>query len=189
YLSVAALLLLCVAALALAQQKVEKSNMELVGYNDLQARSSYQPTIHKQGNRWIAYIGHHGGTSFNPLTGKEEDNGTSLVDVTDPKQPKYVAHIPGEPRAPGSTGESGGAQMVRVCDGSQLPRADKHKVYLLRSYGGSAHEVWDVIDPWVTVDRDWEGRTSAARDRDRLRPGTKDRRSATAAHQRRASCA
>jgi len=147
YLSVAALLLLSVAALALAQQKVEKSNMELVGYNDLQARSSYQPTIHKQGNRWIAYIGHHGGTSFNPLTGKEEDNGTSLVDVTDPKQPKYVAHIPGEPRAPGSTGESGGAQMVRVCDGSQLPRADKNKVYLLRSYGGSAHEVWDVTDP------------------------------------------
>src|SRR5262249_46627866 len=41
----------------------------------------------------------------------------------------------------------GGAQMTRVCDGSQLPRADKSKVYLLRSFGNSAHEVWDVTDP------------------------------------------
>ena len=145
WLVTATLTCLCVAALA--QQKVEKSNMELVGYNDLQARSSYQPTIHKQGNRWIAYIGHHGGSQLNSLTGKEEDNGTSIVDVTDPKQPKYLAHIPGEPRAPGATGESGGAQMARVCDGSQLPRADKSKVFLLRTYGGSAHEVWDVTDP------------------------------------------
>jgi hypothetical protein len=47
---------------AAAQQKAEKSNMELVGYNDLQARSAYQPTIHRQGQRWLAYIGHHGGS-------------------------------------------------------------------------------------------------------------------------------
>ena len=48
------------------QQKVgdppEASNMRLVGWNDLQARSAYQPTIHRQGDRWIAYIGHHGGS-------------------------------------------------------------------------------------------------------------------------------
>ena len=40
--------------------------MKLVGYNDLQARSAYQPTIHHQGDRWIAYIGHHGGTDEIP---------------------------------------------------------------------------------------------------------------------------
>jgi len=130
----------------IAQQKADKSNMELVGYNDLQARSAYQPTIHKQGDRWIAYIGHHGASQLNALTGKMEDNGTSIVDVTDPKRPKYIAHIPGEPAKPGG-GESGGAQMARVCDGSVLPHADKTKVYLLRSFGGSAHEIWDVTDP------------------------------------------
>ena len=32
----------------------EASNMKLVGTNDLQARSAYQPTIHHQGDRWIA---------------------------------------------------------------------------------------------------------------------------------------
>src|SRR5262249_29179928 len=122
----AAIAVMCGAGVA-AQQKVEKSNMDLVGYSDLQARSAYQPTIHKQGDRWIAYIGHHGGSQPNPLTGKAEDNGTSIVDVTDPKQPRYLAHIPGEPARPGG-GESGGAQMVRACDGSQLPRADKSRV-------------------------------------------------------------
>jgi hypothetical protein len=129
---------------AAAQQRTEKSNMELVGSNDLQGRSAYQPLVHKQGSRWIAYVGHHGGMALNPLTGKQEPNGTSILDVSDPKQPKYLAHIPGE--AAGQ-GESGGAQMVRLCNGSDLPRADKSKVYLLRSFGTSGHEIWDVTDP------------------------------------------
>ncbi|MBV8842474.1 MAG: hypothetical protein JO307_06655 [Bryobacterales bacterium] len=127
--------------------KAEKSNMELVGYNDLQARSAYQPVIEKQGDRWIAYVGHHAGVQPNALTGKDESNGTSVVDVTDPKHPKYIAHIPGEPIKPGDRGDVGGAQMVRVCAGSELPRADKNKFYLLRSFGNTAHEIWDVTDP------------------------------------------
>ena len=78
----------------------EARNMRLVGCNDLQARSAYQPIIHKQGDRYIAYVGHHGGTQavpkpVNPLNGQAEFNGTSIIDVTDPKQPKYLAHIPG----------------------------------------------------------------------------------------------
>src|SRR5215475_15603432 len=78
----------------------ESQNMKLVGYNDLQARSAYQPTVHHQGNRYIAYIGHHGGTPevpkpINRLTNQAEFNGTSIVDVTDPAQPKYLAHITG----------------------------------------------------------------------------------------------
>ena len=121
----------------------EKSNMELVGFHDLQARSAYQPIVHRQGGRWIAYIGHHGGKALNPLTGAIESNGTSVVDVTDPRAPKLVSHIPGEP----GEGERGGAQMVRVCDGAALPRADKSRVYLLRTYGEAAHEIWDVTDP------------------------------------------
>src|SRR5215831_14688902 len=140
-------LVLALSVVALAAQaqdnKAEKHNMELVGYNDLQGRSAYQPTIHKQGGRWIAYVGHHGDNVLNSLTGKKEDNGTSILDVTDPKQPKYLAHIPGQP----GLAEAGGAQMVRVCDGAQLPKGDKGKVYLLRTFGNREHQIWNVTDP------------------------------------------
>ena len=126
----------------------EASNMRLVAWDALQARSAYQPTIHRQGDRYIAYIGHHGGTfkvamPVNPLTGKEEPNGTSLIDVTDPAVPKYLSHIPG---AKGLY-EDGGAQMVRVCDGAGLSKANKNAVYMLRTFGNEAHEIWNVADP------------------------------------------
>jgi len=146
-------LLLVAAAPALAQsQKIgappEAQNMRLVGYNDLQERSAYQPVIHRQGDRYIAYIGHHGGTPdipkpMNKLTGQAEFNGTSIVDVTDPAHPKYLKHIPGLE----GTYEQGGAQMVRVCDGKTLPHGDPNKFYLLRVFGGQGHEIWDVTDP------------------------------------------
>src|SRR6059036_3180826 len=118
----------------------EAHDMELVGHDELQGRSAYQPTIHKQRERFIAYVGHHGGRARNPLTGVEEDNGTSVVDVTDPVRPRYLAHIPG----PAGGSEQGGAQMARVCDRSG-------RTYLLRTYGNavpnSGHEVWEVTDP------------------------------------------
>jgi hypothetical protein len=131
-----------------ASRKTESRNMRLVGYSDLQARSAYQPLVHRQGERWIAYVGHHGGTRevpqpYNPLTRQKENNGTSIVDVTDPKHPKYLAHIPGEP----GFDEQGGAQMVRVCDGKRLPKGDPAKVYLLRTGGTAAQEIWDVSSP------------------------------------------
>jgi hypothetical protein len=135
----------CGTAAAQPQQKIQKNNMNSVGYNDLQARSAYQPVIEKQGNRYIAYVGHHGGSALNSLNGKMEPNGTSIVDVTDPAKPQYLAHIPGEPVNPQIQGESGGAQMARVCTG--LPHSDKNKFYLLRSFGGSSHEIWDVTNP------------------------------------------
>jgi hypothetical protein len=147
------MVLMASCSAALAQQQVmgappEASNMKLLGTNDLQARSAYQPTIHHQGDRWIAYIGHHGGTDavpdpVNPQTGKAEPNGTSIVDVTDPAHPKYLRHIPGQE----GKYESGGAQMVRVCDGKGLSKGDPAAVYMLRTFGSEAHEIWNVADP------------------------------------------
>src|ERR1043166_9127451 len=143
---------LLIAPASAQSQKVgdppEASNMRLGGHSDLQARSAYQPTIHRQGDRYIAYIGHHGGTPdvpkpVNKLTGEAEFNGTSLVDVTDPANPKYLKRIPG---LEGNYGD-GGAQMVRVCDGKSLPKGDPAKTYMLRVFGGRAHEIWDVTDP------------------------------------------
>ena len=125
-------------------RSAEAKDMALVGYDDLQNRSAYQPVTHHQGNRFIAYIGHHGGSALNPLTGKVEPNGTSIVDVTDPHNPKYLAHIPGSPEG---AGEAGGAQMVRVCDGKGFSKGDPNKTYLLRTLGNEGHEILDVTDP------------------------------------------
>src|SRR2546430_1558749 len=136
----------------------EHHDMKRVGTNDLQARSSYQPTVHRySNNRWILFVGHHAlGTnpvtrqqlpSFNRITGKNEPNGTSILDVSDPRRPRFLVHIPvGTPVTPPATPTNGGAQFVRVCDGSTLPIHD-NKVYMLRGFANSAHEVWDVTDP------------------------------------------
>jgi hypothetical protein len=151
-ISLAICVLWCAISSSAEPQKIgsppEASNMKLVGWNDLQARSAYQPTIHHQGERWIAYIGHHGGTEetpdpVNPMTARAEANGTSIVDVTDPAHPKYLKHLPGQE----GKYEAGGAQMVRVCDGKSLPKGDPNAVYMLRTFGREAHEIWNVADP------------------------------------------
>jgi hypothetical protein len=144
-----------VAVRADDQQGASSHNIRLVGINDLQARSTYQPTLHKYPhNRYILFAGHHALAlqgegllpnaqplpSFNPLTGNNEENGTSIVDVSNPRRPQYLFHLP----VP--NGQGGGAQMVRVCDGSVLPIHDS-KIYMLRTYANSAHEIWDVTNP------------------------------------------
>jgi hypothetical protein len=63
--------------------------------------------------------------------------------VTDPKNPRYLSHIPGQP----GFGEQGAAQMVRVCSGRDLPKADRGKVYMLRTDGNLGHQVWDTTNP------------------------------------------
>ena len=122
--------LLLAVGFAWSANAQDKRDMELVGAHDLSGRSAYQPVIHRHGARWIAYVGHHAGRAVNPLNGAMEENGTSILDVSDPKAPRLLAHVP----------SPGGAQMARVCD-------MKSKTYLLRTRGESAHEIWDVTEP------------------------------------------
>lgn len=117
----------------------ESRNMRLVGFHDLQNRSAYQPVIHRQGDRWIAYVGLHGGTSFNPITGRVEGSGTMIVDVTDPAHPVSLSHIPWNRSDPASS-HPRGSQMSRACTMGG-------KSYLLRSAGVTRHEIWNVTAP------------------------------------------
>ena len=66
-----------IAQAAAPASRAESKNMELVGWNDLQARTAYQTIVQKQGDRYIAYVGHHGDIKVNPLNGQTENNGTS----------------------------------------------------------------------------------------------------------------
>ena len=115
--------------------------MRLVGRNDLQGRSAYQPVIHAYGDRRILFVGHHAGKALNPQTGEVEVNGLSILDVTDPAAPVYLVHVP--PTGP----EASGTQHVQVCDGRMLPRADSSKVYAIRTNGLVSYEVLDVTSP------------------------------------------
>ena len=121
----------------------QSDNVRLLGHDALQARTAYQPEIKRQivagEERWIAYVGHHAGESLNTLTGDVEQNGTSLVDVTDPGSPVYLHHIP-------PIEGSSGAQMVRICTSDELPNGRAGRAYLLRA-GASYHQVFDVTDP------------------------------------------
>jgi hypothetical protein len=121
-------------------------NAEWLGHNDLQGRTTYQTTVHTQGHRVIAYAGHFNGKMLNPMTGLTEINGTSIVDVTDPRHPKYLKHL---------IADKGGARMAKLCDGNDLPHGVRGHTYLLRENGAVSHEVWDVTDPadptWVST--------------------------------------
>jgi len=135
YALVASAALACWGAPASAQHGEEAENMRLLGHNDLQARSAYQPIVQEQDGRWIAYVGHHGGVAFNPLTGQVEQNGVSIVDVTNPRRPFYLHHL-----VPGG-------QMVQTCTGDDLPSGTPGEVYLLATDGNNGHNVWDVTNP------------------------------------------
>jgi hypothetical protein len=117
------------------------SGLRLVGQNDLQARSAYQPIVHAYADRRILFVGHHAGEGLNPATGHIEKNGLSILDVTSPTEPIYLVHVP--PTGP----EANGTQHVQVCDGSRLPRGDPSKVYAIRTNGALGYEVLDVTDP------------------------------------------
>jgi len=155
-LSVAVALALGAGTAQAINQSGEQKNMIRLGHTDLQGRPSYQPNvIQYPDGRYIAFVGMHSGVprpvpacaSFlpNPLNGGAcENNGTMIIDVTDPRNPVEKALIP----AP--TG--GQAQMARMCLGSQLTRdVNNKKVYLMRNVQAnnlaiSGYQVWDVTD-------------------------------------------
>jgi hypothetical protein len=75
-------------------------NVRLVGHHDLQGRTALVVTTKSDAanGNWV-YVGHH--ESFrdskpllNPITGHVEFNGTSILEITDPANPKLVWHIP-----------------------------------------------------------------------------------------------
>ena len=149
----AGILPLLIPAGSAAQDGVARTesaeNFELVAHDPLQARQTYQIEPHQQGDRWYLYLGHLRGAEHNPQTGQVEQNGVSVVDVTDPQKPSYVRHIPPTPstRTDASEIEKSGGQHLQACSGDELPGGIAGRHYLLRNQGWVGHEVLDVTDP------------------------------------------
>ena len=77
-------------------------NVRLVGHHDLQGRTALVVTTKSDpaNGNWV-YVGHHesfrdGLPLLNPITGKMEFNGTSILEISDPANPRLVWHIPNE---------------------------------------------------------------------------------------------
>ena len=118
------------AGSAIAQHGASASNMALVGHDDLQARSAYQPVIHQQGGRWIAYVGHHGGKAMNPLTGQRTRTTAPRSSTSPIRARRAISRT-----SPASRARAKPAAR-RWCACATAPtcrRRDQSKVYLLRT--------------------------------------------------------
>jgi hypothetical protein len=88
-----------------AQPTGDAHNMRFVGYHDLQGRFALEARAKSdpENGNWL-YIGHVPNTrdkaaTMNPITGRKEWNGTSILEITDPANPRLVWHIPNEVNA------------------------------------------------------------------------------------------
>ena len=118
-------------------------NMRQVGWSDLQGRESLE--VHVRSNdangSW-AYVGHSNNYwgdedgHMNPITGKVEFNGTSILDVSDPADPKLVWHIPNVSSA---NSRHVGVVYDYAHDGSG-------KDYLIRSSQGADYYKFQIFD-------------------------------------------
>ena len=105
-------------------------NMQPVGYSHMDGKPPFKLAIKQVGNKWYLYTGHlwH--------------DGWSIVDVTDPADPKYVKFIPGMPNSWNIQITLHGDLMI----GALQPKA--------ASWGGDASKpgsngiiIWDIADP------------------------------------------
>ena len=120
-------------------------NMRLVGHNDLQARTRLPAgdspagrpldRVHRAPRRRAGQSAHRRQGEQRHLDRRRDRSRGS---------PKYLAHIPGDA---GRGRERAARRWCRLCNGTDLPKGDRAKVYMLRTFGNSAHEMWDVTVP------------------------------------------
>jgi hypothetical protein len=114
------------------QPSADAWHTRLVGSHDLQGREALQVTLRGDS----CYVGHLPGHAVNPLTGADEPNGTSILDISDPANPVLRCHIPG--------GEGANCRAVQAI---RSPRDGRD--YLVRNHETAhewAFEVFDVTD-------------------------------------------
>jgi hypothetical protein len=113
--------------------RIEKGvarNMELVAYHDLQEKPGFQMAMQVVDKRWYLYLGHFWHA------------GWTLLDVTEPSDPKFIKFITGP--------EYTETVKVQVADGIMITSLQKWIPFPGRPTDISYEEgiyVWDVKDP------------------------------------------
>jgi hypothetical protein len=78
----------------------EASNIDLVAYHDLEGRPAFKLALHRSGDAWYLYLGHHW------------HSGCTILDVTDAAHPRFVRFIEGPPGARTSQVQAAGDLLV-----------------------------------------------------------------------------
>ena len=113
--------------------KIEKGvakNMELIGYHDLEGKPGFQMAMQVVDKKWYLYLGHFW------------HQGWSILDVTEPSNPKLMKFVPG----PGGTE----TVKVQVADGIMITNLQKWIHFPGRPTDLPYEEglyIWDVKDP------------------------------------------
>ncbi len=122
-------------------------NMKIIGYHDIQGRETLQVTTNGD---W-AFAGHHNRPGwvpihYNPMTRLDEENGTSIFDVSNPKKPKLVVHIPqfdpANPASPGNLQQNRNSRSTSVV----YNFLDSGKDILVRNSEASNVDYFQVFD-------------------------------------------
>jgi hypothetical protein len=108
----------------------EASNMRPIGYSNLDGHGAFKLAIKRVGDKWYLYMGHLW------------ERGWTIVDVTDPTNPKVVKHIPG----PDNTFSI----QMELHDNLMLTALER----MYPSWGGDANKpydegllIWDISNP------------------------------------------
>jgi hypothetical protein len=106
------------------------SNIEAIGYTDLECRPGFKMAIHKTSSSWYLYVAHlwH--------------SGLSIIDITDPANPRFVRFVPG----PANTW----TLQLQIADGLMITSQER----IPEGWGNEAGQpfgegfvVWSLADP------------------------------------------
>jgi hypothetical protein len=108
-------------------------NVEVLGFHDLKGRPGFQMAMQEVKGKFYLYI-----ASF-------KHNGWTILEVTDPANPRFVQFIPG-PNMPGQ-----GTPKIQVADGIMIGALGGTLPMLHGTNWGDPYEdgiyIWDVKDP------------------------------------------
>ena len=141
------LFMMAVAGFVCEASADESSNVSLIGYHHLQGRQALQVTTlsDPENGDWV-YIGHVPNTrtreaTLNPITGRNEFNGTSIVDISDPSSPRLAWHIPNEVNA-----NSRSVSVVYDYGFESEPAGRDYLVRNVESGTDLKFQVWDITN-------------------------------------------
>jgi hypothetical protein len=106
------------------------NNIEVIGYHDLQERPAFKLAMQEINGRWYLY------------TGSLWHRGWTILDVSDPAEPEFVAFVPGP--------DNSWTIQIQVADGKMITALER----IAPGWGGADDQpfsegflIWDVSQP------------------------------------------